>query len=212
MAQVTIPAEGYWSTLSDLINANFDELYYQSKQGWVDLLANLNNASGLPAAAQPDNVLFADNGAGSTGIYAKAFSATIIENLLVTFHIPHGIADEIIYPHIHWAPSNTNTGVVRWGIEYVYAKGYEQQAFGNTSIIYIEQAATGTTKQHQITETADPGITVSGLETDGLLVCRIFRDATHANDTYNADAFGLYCDLHVQQDRRTTPNRNYPFD
>ena len=51
------------------------------------------------------------------------------------------------------------------------------------------------------------GILSSAAEVDGLLLVRIFRDATHANDTSPANVFAFTCDVHYQADRFATLNR-----
>ena len=209
MAKQVIPGAGLWSTIVALINGNYDELYYKAGTGWIDILGNLSDSASLPGT--PGWVQLIDDGAGSTGIYGRGFDDTIEESLLVNFHIPHGISSTTIFPHIHWAPLSTGTGVVRWGIEYSYSRGYSQEAFGNSSFEYIEQAGAGTINTHQVAENGT-GITIANLEPDGILTCRLFRDAGHANDTYTGDAVALFMDIHAQVDRITTPNRNYPFD
>lgn len=213
MAKLTIPGAGLWSTIAALLNSNTDELYYKAGTGWFDILGNLSNATAPGAGlVAPDWVKIADNGAGSSGVWGRGFDPSSEEDLIVPLHIPHGILDEIIYPHVHWSPSNTNTGTVRWGLEWSYAKGYNQETFPTTTITYIEQAAPGVVGRHMIAEVVDPGITVAGLETDGLILTRLFRDATHPNDTFTGDAIATFMDAHVQVDRMATPNRNFPFD
>lgn len=209
MAKQTIPGSGLWSVIAALLNGNFDELYYKAGTGWIDVLGSLISSPSLPQS--PGWAKITDDGGGSTGIYGQAFDDTTEESLLIHFHIPHGVSSTTIFPHIHWCPLSTGTGTVRWGIEYAYSKGYNQGAFGNSSFEYIEQAGAGVVNEHQIAENSS-GITINGLEPDGLLICRLFRDAGHANDTYTGDAVALFMDIHMQADRITTPNRNYPFD
>ncbi len=211
MAKQPIPGFGFWTTIAALINGNFNELYHKvgDDPGWVDIVGNLSSTPSFPQS--PDWVKLTDDGAASEGILGRGFDDTSEESLLTTFHLPHGIIGTEIYPHVHWSPLTTGTGVVRWGFEYIFAKGYAQQAFLTTSYYYVEQAAGGTTKMHEIAENST-GLSIPGLETDGLLMMRLFRDATHANDTYVGDAVATFVDLHAKQERLSTPNRNYPFD
>ena len=60
--------------------------------------------------------------------------------------------------------------------------------------MYVEQAAAGPYR-HMIAEIST-GILSTAAEVDGLLLVRIFRDATHANDTSPAAAFAFTCDVH----------------
>ena len=172
---------------------------------WRDNIADFN-AARVTGARQPTWTAFRD------GIYAWSFSASTMNEVHVSFHINHDqCATEAyrkLYPHIHWAPTNTNTGTVRWGIEYTFAKGHQQEAFPSSTTVYIEQAATGTAYTHMIAETPDvDALDLSNIETDALLLCRVFRDASHANDTYDAACFGLYADLHYQASYFGTPQK-----
>jgi len=208
MAKQVIPGAGLWSTIVALINGNYDELYHQAGKGWIDIRTSLVDSASLPGT--PGYTKFTDDGAGSTGIYARAFDDTVEESLLTAFHIPHGVADTEVYPHVHWSPMTTGTGTVRWGFEWVYARGYSQEAFGSTSFEYLEQAGSGAANSHQVIENETP-ITLPTIGPDGMILGRLFRDCTHPNDTYVGDAIGLFMDFHVYVDRFSTPNRNYPF-
>jgi hypothetical protein len=110
-------------------------------------------------------------------------------------------------------PLSSGTGVVRWGLEWTFAIRNDSTpaVFGTTTFTYLEQAACGTPYSHQIIEVADPGITLANCEPDTLIQVRIFRDATHVNDTYVGDAIGLFLDAHYRVDRQATPNRAPDF-
>ena len=138
-------------------------------------------------------------------IEAYSFSASMMNEASVTFHVDHRIKPgSKLYLRIHWAPSDTNRGVCRWGIEYTAIAGHSQGAFPASATLYLEQVASGTDRMHQIIEDTNG---IGPYEPDTLIVCRIFRDATHPNDTYNAGAFGLVCDLRYQVDRAGTLNK-----
>lgn len=173
-------------------------LIKQTATGWRDLV--MPGISFRGGAIAPDLVTFVG------GIYQYAFDAAIVEELYSIGHPNHDYKPGTqVDVHIHWAPSNTNTGVVRWGVEYSFARGFSIEAFPATTTQYLEQAGSGTDRMHQI---VDSGlITIANFETDGLIAVRVFRDATHVNDTYNADAFFLGCDFHFQSDRECTSNR-----
>lgn len=170
--------------------------------GWKDLTSELVSRGGSSA---PALALFRGN------IYAYQFAANSMDQLYSTFHIPHDYAPgTALYIHIHWADASANpTGVVRWGFEYTFAKGHGQEAFPATTTVYVEQAAAGPYR-HMIAEIST-GILSSAVEVDGLLLVRIFRDATHANDTSPAAAFAFTCDVHYQSDRIATLNRSPNF-
>lgn len=169
---------------------------------WGDYVADINSAR-VAGANTPTWRAMTDS------INAYSFSNTSMNEVWLTVHINHDYKRGTnLYPHVHWAPDNTNTGTVRWGIEYTIAKGHNQAAFPASTTIYIEQAGPGTALQHMIAEASD-GQAFDGLEPDTLLMMRAFRDAAHANDTYAGTngAFGLYVDIHYQQDRRGTVNK-----
>jgi hypothetical protein len=51
------------------------------------------------------------------GLEGYLFSATTLQRVFCNFHIDHDIArGTVLFPHIHWTPTTTATGVVRWGI------------------------------------------------------------------------------------------------
>lgn len=180
--------------------------------GWRDMIMPFT-ASSVGSLADPTFLKVTDNGAGSQGVYGYSFSATVEEELFMNFHIDHDYKlGSAFYPHIHWMPNSTNTGTVRWGIEWTaVARTATPSVMGNTTITYIEEAAPGTALSHMVSEVADPGITITGADTDMIIMARIFRDATHANDTFTGEAIGLFLDAHYQVDRYATPNKAAPF-
>ena len=146
-----------------------------------------------------------------SGINAYSLSATTMKELWFTFHIDHDYAvGTTIYPHVHWATTGTNTGVVRWGFEYTIAKGHNQSAFPTSTTVYVEQAGSGTAYKHMVAEVA-AGISSAELEPDSLILMRIFRDASHANDTQTSAAFMFTADIHYQCDRVATINKSPNF-
>lgn len=188
---------------NDTVVNSFDGAY-----GWQDLRGNfIGSRLGTATNAPAWTVL-------QGGIYGYVFGAATADEVWVSFHVPHDyVLGTPIYIHMHWAPVTTNTGVCRWGVEYTLAKGYSQAAFPASTTIYLEQAGSGTALQHQIIETlVGDAIPSTNLEPDTLILCRVFRDGPHANDTFTGGAFGFECDLHYQStSERTTKNKNYPF-
>jgi hypothetical protein len=180
--------------------------------GWRDMLMPFTSAT-IPSVSAPDFTKVRDNGSGSTGVFAYLFDDSTIESLYLTFHVDHDFkVGTAWYPHVHWMPLTTGTGVVRWGIEWTYApRTADPDSFGTTQFTYIEQAGAGVAYGHQVAEVADPGITLAGCEPDTVILARVFRDASHANDTYTGDVAGLFLDAHYQVDRYSTPNKAPDF-
>jgi hypothetical protein len=81
-------------------------------------------------------------------------------------------------------------------------------AFGATQTVYIEQSSDGTTYKHYVAEVSDANaIPGTDIETDGIVMCRFFRDGAHPNDTLEADVFVFCVDLHYQASQYATPNK-----
>lgn len=174
---------------------------------WDDYTATLDAAK-KGATNPPDWAVFRGN------IYEYAFDKTTEQDVFVSFHILHNFKKgSAVYPHVHWSPGvSEDTGVVRWGIEYSLAKGHDQEAFPAATTIYVEQAGPGIAYRHMITEASvEDAISTASLEPDTVIMVRLFRDASHANDTFDADAYGIELDLHYLQDRIGTINKAPDF-
>lgn len=140
-------------------------------------------------------------------VFGYTFSAGTMEEIFLTYHINHDYkVGTDVFPHVHWVPSSTDTWVVRWWFEWTCARGHSQEPFSATSTVYIEQASTWTINMHQIAESL-VGITLPNAEPDMLVNVRVFRDATHVNDTYTDKAFAFMADLHYQANVEWTPNK-----
>lgn len=201
-----VTREGKGSTLSyEEVDGNFTTLDDRTKLGWRDNIVQLDVQIGNPNA--PTLNLFRD------GIYAYNFPDGGMSEAFANFHIDHDYAAGTpLYPHVHWAVQSNAVGTVRWGIEYTYAKGHGQMAFGPTTIVYVEQSSNGVAYTHFVAEVSDANaIPATGVETDGIVLCRFFRDGAHPNDTLAADVFVFCVDLHYQADHQTTPNKAPPF-
>jgi hypothetical protein len=184
---------------------NFSDLDTRTALGWRDNIVQLDVQVGNADA--PTLNVFRD------GIKAYTFFAGEMSEAFANFHIDHDYAPgTALYPHVHWAITSTETGTVRWGVEWTYAKGHGQMAFGPTQTVYVEQAADGVAYKHFVAEVSDANaIPGTGIETDGIIMCRFFRDGAHPNDTLNADVFVFCVDLHYQASQHTTPGKSPPF-
>lgn len=141
-----------------------------------------------------------------TGIYVRSFTNAATKEVFFVMKIPpnHGIGDKYdsefktrgvndeIELAIDWAPTTTNTGVCRWGFEYLQmAPGVSRPAAAVT--VYAEEAANGEVERPQHTTFAK--FPASSMDATTMGICRLFRDGTHANDTFTGDALGLF--IHV---------------
>jgi hypothetical protein len=134
------------------------------------------------------------------GLYALRFDAGTMNEAFLEAQLPHGWAEGTeIRPHVHWSPGNsTNTGSVVWKLEYTWANAVNPP--GNTwpasSTLTVTQAATGTAYAHQIADLG--GIDGTGFRISSVLVCRLYRDASNAADTFTGGAFAISFDIHHQ--------------
>lgn len=179
-------------------------------RGWNDLISNfvvkdivgLNNPSW--------GTLFG-------GLQGYLFSASSMNQVWCDFHIVHDIAlGTVLYPHVHWVPTTTGTGVVRWGIEYSVAKGHQQSSgsiFPATTTVYVEQSiSTASQWKHFVSEVSlADAIPSTNIEPDSVIKMRIFRDAAHVNDTYAGDVHAWQADIHYQMATLNTKNKSPNF-
>lgn len=209
-------AKGAPLTHSEL-DGNFSDLNTRTQAGWADLVQQVIVNSGAPNAPQIQSY--------RNGLYYYAFAPSATNEVYVCFHINHDYTATggdvgypgMVYPHIHWSPNTTSTGVVRFGVEYTCARRSDSTgttAFGATSTLYINQTVnTGDQYRHIVSEPATgSGIPNGGiLETDSVILCRFFRDATDPADTFPDDVFLLTVDIHYPCDHAQTPSRFPPF-
>lgn len=160
----------------------------------------------IKATSGSNNPSFGEYIPGFQGIL---FSGTSLNQIWVDFHIDHDIAlNTQIFPHVHWMPLNDTTGTVRWGFEYIIAKGHGQSAFPSSStIITVDHTVPLNSKfKHMITEVPQNlGILSSEIEPDTVIKMRIFRDGV--NDTHNFNVHAWQADLHYQVARIGTKRR-----
>jgi len=186
-------------------DATFTGSWRYNINGWDDITSDLSAGKAVGANA-PTWAVFRN------GISAYKFHQTTMNELWVTFHIKHDYAEgSDVYPHIHWSPNTTSTGVVRWGMEYTVAKGHDQEAFPATTTIYLESTISSNKQyQHIVTEATDAQA-FDAFQADTLILMRIFRDAGNAADTFPDPVFALTADIHFQADKDVTPNKSPPF-
>lgn len=137
---------------------------------------------------------------GTDDIIIASFSATTEEEVNGGFEINHdAILGAAIKFHVHWCPTNTNTGVARWGLSYAIAQE-DTGAITSSTTIYVNDTASGTAYRRQTVTFAD--ISVPASEVGLQFGFRFFRDATDAADTYNADAGIMWTiGAHIQIDQ-----------
>jgi hypothetical protein len=172
---------------------------------WTDLRVPMSALATVTGAGlkAPTYSQLSDNGAGSTGLYAAAYSPTQEQELFFMAQLPHGWQEGTdIEPHIHWSPSATaNTGNVIWGLEYTWTN--IDGAIGNSTIITLTAAADGTGRKNVMSDYTT--IDATGKTISSQIHGRIFRDATNVLDTYPDPSFLLELDFHYRQDSLGSP-------
>ena len=146
------------------------------------------------------------------GISKVAFAGTGTQahEIFGTLHIPHNyVPSTPISIHVHWSHNiGAPSGSIVWQLEYTIAKGYSAETFGATTTIALTQAV-GAQYLHHIIESSD--ITSSSIETDSIILLRIFRDPAHASDSFAYEGFFLQADAHIKVDNRATNEKVRPF-
>jgi hypothetical protein len=172
---------------------------------WNDLMV-FPDATTKGGSNPPEwGTTFMKNGGGtSKGVYLWMFAPNQEEELHFTVQIPHDYKEGTdLHPHIHWTtvtgtPSGSN---VVWGLEYtVVAVG---GSFPNTVTIITgtlvpECGTPSGTGQHLISGFSP--VSGAGLGISTILVCRLYRAAGNAADTFPNDVGLLGFDIHYEQD------------
>lgn len=135
------------------------------------------------------------------GIEQYQFDAAAIENVSVLATVPHDIEENTdLVVEVHWMPTSADTGLTRWGLEY-FILSIEGSVLSATTIA-AEKAGEGAANQHLVA--SFPAIVMP--EPGAQLIGRLYRDATHVNDTYTDDATLLNVTGKYQASRLGTPN------
>jgi hypothetical protein len=182
-------------------DGNLTLLETRTGDGWRDNISSIDTRSGGNA---PQRNLFRD------GLYLYEFSADDMNEVFSNFHIDHDYKlGTMLYPHLHFATTSSASGVVRLGFEYSFAQGHSLGTFPATTTLYLNFTVPANSQYvHFVAEVPEgQGIPGTGVDTDGVVLMRIFRDAANAADTFPATIFGILADLHYEVDRYSTINR-----
>lgn len=197
MAIITSTSKGLPLTPAEA-DANLTELDSRTAIKWQNLRSNIitDGISNAPPVRLFNNTL-----------YMRAFSPTTEQEITALFHMPKDyIGGTDIYPHGHVCTETASTGVVRWGFTISWANEFESgggvpasdQYFSTPQTFYVEQTVVATDQiAHVIVESASP-LSIPALMPDSIILMRIFRDATHANDTYPDEISLAMVDFYYQ--------------
>lgn len=158
---------------------------------WNDI--NVAGTSLGVAASAPDLIQL-----NSGTIYVRGFDGNVTtEQLFGDVEIIHTYKEGTdLVPHVHWMPTTTNAGNVKWQMTYAWTnRGSAAPAEATISVV---QAAGGTA---WVQRRADfPAISGSGKGIGSHLSIRFFRDPSDGSDTYPNDAAVLSIGFHHEID------------
>ncbi|MCF8406151.1 MAG: hypothetical protein K9H58_19570 [Bacteroidales bacterium] len=135
----------------------------------------------------------------STGLYLYLFdNGSTLEEVQFTVQMPHGWKQgSTIYPHIHYMPADATSGNIHWGLEYTWAN--VNGTFGTSATITMAAPTSAASNRHLVN--GFPGITPIvdvNNKISSIMICRIYRDADHTEDTYNGGVYILQFDIHYE--------------
>lgn len=137
---------------------------------------------------------------GSRGVYTWFFPSNVDSELHFQLQLPHGYKlGSDLKPHIHWFKDSNNSGNVKWGLEYVAVSPGD--VIGNTIILSTDTIEFGSNTVPLTHNISDLG-TIPGGDNyiSSMIPMRLFREGSHADDTYTGNAGLLEFDIHIQKD------------
>jgi hypothetical protein len=159
-------------------------------RAWIDF--NFGVGGLTRGASAPDLIRL-----GATSIQTLGFDGVdTLEQVSTAIELNHNWADgTVIKPHLHWMPTRNRAGNVVWQLEYVLVpKG---SSVGASMTITVTDIADGAWVHKSV---SFPDIETTGLTIDTQAFFRLFRDPSHIDDNYRADAALATFSLHVLVD------------
>lgn len=142
--------------------------------------------------------------------YLWVFSEATINSRMFTIELPYDYeAGTDIYLFVDWSPAGTNTGNCRWGFEYTAVKSFNQGFFAAPTTVYVETAGAGV--QYQLETSTTAAITGTDFEPGTKISLRLFRDASHINDTLTSNSFLHAVGCRYRASRFGTKSSTPPF-
>lgn len=181
-------------TLNDVITAEgFKGIRYRDEY----VAGNWVSASG---AAAPDAVAYTIGGIPYTLLSFDGGNTE--ERVANSFEIPHDVAlDELnsstlnLEWHIHFMPSTTSSGVVKWFFDYCYIPP-NLSPISQTSLNLTHTITSNQQYFHFIKGVSIPK-PPSGYHIGGIILFNLRRTPSDTSDTYSGDAILIKTALHV---------------
>lgn len=129
-----------------------------------------------------------------------------LKEIFLSAQLPHGYLEgSDIKLHVHLAHiEGSDNGNVVWKCEYSWASNLE--ALPASSTATSSPVAVLAADQYKPMITPLATITGTGKKISSLLLLRLYRDPTDANDTSTANVYLLEADIHYQSDGVGTVN------
>lgn len=123
------------------------------------------------------------------------------ERVYLALQMPHNWAEgTFIVCHVHFVPEDDTGGNVRWLLTYSWAN-QDSGAFPAETTLAVDAACGTVADAHKYAEFPDIVADAVGKLISSMLLCRLQRNSSHANDTYNGkSAYLLEFDVHYQVD------------
>lgn len=161
--------------------------FYLAATPWIDLDIDLMQ-SALGASA-PD---IGTVGAGTIKhLLFDGISTT--EDVHGHKEINHDIKLDVLKPHLHWIPTTTDSGNVKWNLTYSITNNGDSDSETTISVVTAAPGAV------QSTFSAFPDIDVSSFTAGAQFSFRLFRDPTDGDDTYAHDVATKSLGLHAER-------------
>ena len=169
----------------DDINKGFHEVAV-----WDDIILSPYTIQG--GTARPDKITLVGN------IDAYGFNGnSTTEEMSASFEMPHDYKEGTdLRPHIHWCPSDTDSGSVKWQLEITTAG--VGVSFPSTTTVTAVDASGEVDRAHQVVEFDVIDGTNIGI--GNITGFRLFRNPTDGADTYESDAIFLSLGFHYEID------------
>ncbi|MDB4786310.1 hypothetical protein OAG36_01100 [bacterium] len=164
-------------------------LYYSEESNWDDLKFPATAINPPGAASDPDR----DSADGTL-----LFDAGGTELVVGIAQLPHAWREgSPLRPHVHWAPTDANSGDVLWRFSYDIANVNGVFA-GSYTDMDILAAADGNALKHQIKGFGD--LYMSSYTLSCIIKWKLARIGGDGTDTYSADSRLLEFDIHYEAD------------
>ena len=114
-----------------------------------------------------------------------------------------------LYAAIHWSPgASTNTGTVRWALEFTAAP--VNGTFPDTTTFYIDATISTASAWKHCQNVSMPYSGSSAAPNERFLI-RLYRDGASGTDTFAASAYLIGIDFYYQVNKFGTPSFTPPY-